>query len=235
MPLDVKVGLTKNRLREWVNHYGIDGVYVSFSGGKDSTVLLDIARKMYGNDIKAMFVDVPTQYPELKQFAMSFDNVDITRPKISFAEVCEKYGFPLISKEVAQCVYEVKNAMKHGKEKPLYRMRRFLGEIKDPKTGKKSVYNIEKWRFLLDANFYCSHKCCDTMKKAPAHKYIKETGRVQITAEMAEESRLRKQQWILNGCNGFNLKSPKSKPMSFWTEQDVLKYIKINNLPICSV
>lgn len=104
LPLNIKVSLTKARIREWVNEFGINGVYVSLSGGKDSTVLLDIARKMYGNDIKAMFVDVPTQYPELKQFAMSFDNVDITRPKISFAEVCEKYGFPLISKEVSECV-----------------------------------------------------------------------------------------------------------------------------------
>lgn len=38
-----------------------------------------------------------------------------------------------------------------------------------------------------------------------------------------------------NGCNGFDLKIPTSNPMSFWTEQDVLLYIKENNLPICSV
>lgn len=38
-----------------------------------------------------------------------------------------------------------------------------------------------------------------------------------------------------NGCNGFDMKSPISNPMSFWTEQDVLLYIKTRNLPICSV
>ena len=103
MPLDVKIRMTETRIREWINYFGVDGVYVSFSGGKDSTVLLDIARNMYPN-IKAVFVDVPTQYPELKQFAMTYDNVDILKPKISFAEVCDKYGFPLISKEVAECV-----------------------------------------------------------------------------------------------------------------------------------
>ena len=103
MPLDVKIGLTKTRIREWVNEYGSDGVYISFSGGKDSTVLLDIVRKMYP-EIPAVFVDVPTQYPELKTFAESFDNVVTLKPKISFAEVCEKYGFPLISKEVSECV-----------------------------------------------------------------------------------------------------------------------------------
>ena len=56
-----------------------------------------------------------------------------------------------------------------------------------------------------------------------------------MTAQMASESRLRTQQWIRNGCNGFELKSPISNPMSFWTEQDVLLYIKQNHLPICSV
>ena len=54
MPLDIKVAMTKTRIREWAKEYGTDGVYVSFSGGKDSTVLLHIARQMYPN-IKAVF------------------------------------------------------------------------------------------------------------------------------------------------------------------------------------
>ena len=103
LPLNLKVRLTQQRIREWVNHFGVDGVYVSFSGGKDSTVLMDIAREMQPN-IRAMFVDVPTQYPELREFVKTYDNVDIVRPKINFVDVCEKYGFPLISKEVSECV-----------------------------------------------------------------------------------------------------------------------------------
>jgi len=73
------------------------------------------------------------------------------------------------------------------------------------------------------------------MKKAPLHKYQKETGRFPITGQMAEESVLRTSSWIKNGCNGFHMKSPVSNPMSFWTEQDVLQYIVDNHLPICSV
>lgn len=107
LPLEVKIRKTEQRIHEWVDRFGIDGVYVSFSGGKDSTVLLDICRRLYPN-IKAMFVDVPTQYPELKQFALTYDNVDVVKPKISFAEVCEKYGFPMISKEVSGKIYESK-------------------------------------------------------------------------------------------------------------------------------
>ena len=103
LPLEIKIRLTQQRIREWINHFGESGVYVSFSGGKDSTVLLDIVRKQYPN-VKAMFVDIPTQYPELRDFVKTYGNVDIVYPKIGFVEVCEKYGFPLISKEVSECV-----------------------------------------------------------------------------------------------------------------------------------
>lgn len=52
---------------------------------------------------------------------------------------------------------------------------------------------------------------------------------------MASESVMRTQKWLQNGCNAFNVLRPHSNPMSFWTEQDVLLYIKENNLPIYSV
>ena len=105
LPLNIKVRMTAERIRNWVNEFGEDGVYLSFSGGKDSTVLGHIIREVCGyKNIPFVFVDVPTQYPELKEFAKTFDNLVILKPKISFAEVCEKYGFPIISKEVAECV-----------------------------------------------------------------------------------------------------------------------------------
>lgn len=113
MSLNGKIRMTKYRIREWVNTYGEDGVYVSFSGGKDSTVLGHIIREVCGyKNIPFVFVDVPTQYPELKQFAQTFDNLVILKPKISFAQVCEQYGFPMISKEVSECVYYAKKYLK---------------------------------------------------------------------------------------------------------------------------
>lgn len=99
----------------------------------------------------------------------------------------------------------------------------------------KSQFSQEKWAFFLDAPFEISNKCCDVMKKKPAHDYYKENGLKPIIATMASESRLRTQKWLQNGCNGFDLKIPTSTPMSFWTEQDVLLYIYLRNLQICSV
>ena len=98
-----------------------------------------------------------------------------------------------------------------------------------------SMYDRSKYLFMLNAPFEISNQCCKVMKKQPMHQYNKDTGRVPITAQMACESKLRTSQWLQNGCNGFDLKIPTSNPMSFWTEQDVLLYIKENNLSICSV
>ena len=99
----------------------------------------------------------------------------------------------------------------------------------------RSQFSLEKYKFFLDAPFEISNKCCDVMKKAPIHRYEKESGRVGITAQMASESRLRTQKWLQNGCNAFNAKHKISNPMSFWCEQDILLYIKSRNLSICSV
>lgn len=102
-------------------------------------------------------------------------------------------------------------------------------------SQERSRFSQERYKFFLDAPFEISNKCCTIMKKEPAHRYHRETGRNPILGTMAQESQLRAQKWLQNGCNGFNLKIPTSNPMSFWTEQDVLTYIKENNIPICPV
>lgn len=280
LPLSAKIRMTARRINEWVNEFGEDGVYLSFSGGKDSTVLGHIIREVCGyKNIPFVFVDVPTQYPELKEFTQTFDNLVILKPKISFAQVCEQYGFPMISKVVSNCVSGARKYVKYldsqksnnailtdrqfhmlamsdplGTERRInkkneqhknlqigvipsgseYRLRRLNGELKDSK-GNYSQFNQEKYKFFLDAPFEISDLCCDIMKKKPVHDYEKKTGRKPIIATMASESVIRTQKWLQDGCNAFNVTKPHSNPMSFWTEQDVLLYIKENNLPICSV
>ena len=114
LPLSEKIKMTARRITEWVDRFGEEGVYVSFSGGKDSTVLVDIVRNVCKyKDIPLVFVDVPTQYPELKKFAQTFQNLIVLKPKISFSEVCEKYGFPMISKEVSNCVSGARKYVKY--------------------------------------------------------------------------------------------------------------------------
>ena len=104
LPLSLKIRLTQERIRQWVNEFGVDGVYVSFSGGKDSTVLLTIARQMYP-EIKAVFVDTGLEYPEIRQFVKTWENVEWLKPKKTFRKVIEDYGYPFISKEVSERIY----------------------------------------------------------------------------------------------------------------------------------
>lgn len=111
-----------------------------------------------------------------------------------------------------------------------------LGEL-PTKTGNfpKSRYNCERYKFFIDAPFEISNRCCNVMKKEPAAKYTKQTGRVPIIGTLAEESWLRMQKWLQNGCNAFESKKPVSNPLSFWTNQDILNYIVKYNVKICSV
>ena len=238
LPLEAKILMTQRRIRDWVDYWNGD-VYVSFSGGKDSTVLKHIVDGMY-DDIPAVFVNTGLEYPEIQQFVREIkagkygcfnSDVEIVRPEMRFDEVIQKYGYPVVSKEVA---HRASQAMKKGTKTAEYAMKFFHGEYLTP-DGKKSPYNKEKWRFLLDAPFKISPKCCDVMKKNPVKKYGKETGRKAIIATMAAESRMRFSQWLIHGCNAYDSKVAASKPMSFWTEQDVLHYIKRFNVPYCPV
>ena len=87
----------------------------------------------------------------------------------------------------------------------------------------------------MDAPFPIGDQCCGIMKKKPANQYAKEHHSFPMLATMAEESALRKKVWIQNGCNMFGASHPKSTPMAFWTEQDVLRYIRMMDIPIASV
>lgn len=220
-PLDIKIAKTKQRIREWINYYGQDGVYISFSGGKDSSVLLDIVRSEYPN-IKAVYCNTGLEYPEIKEAVKSYSNVEIIRPAKNFREIITDYGYPIVSKEQSHFIFEARNS----KSEKL-RNRRING------TAKGGFKISEKWKFLLEAPFRISHKCCYFMKKSPFKKYQKETNRVPILGTRAEECRLRRTEFILNGgCNSFKGNNPKSQPLSFWTEQDILNYIKLYNIKL---
>lgn len=225
LPLEMKVLKTKQRIREWVQHYGTDGVYVSFSGGKDSTVLLHIVRELYP-DIEAVFVDTGLEYPEIRQFVKGFENVTWLRPKIRFDEVIKKYGYPVISKEISQAIYEAR------KKPDGVQNKKFTNEYYE----KTAFYDLSRWIPVRNlTHIPISHKCCNVMKKAPFMNYAKQSYKFPITGQMAEESFLRLKRWLQVGCNAFNAKRPISNPLSFWTNQDILQYIHDNNIEIASV
>lgn len=226
LPLEIKVMKSLQRIRDWGEYWGEDGVYVSFSGGKDSTVLLHLVRSIYPN-IKAVFVDTGLEYPEIKTFVKSFDNVEILRPKMNFRQVIEKYGYPIISKEVSQAL----EYAKLGSSWAIYKVqgKNNKGEYDDKKR------EFIKYSKLLNLNIKFSSKCCGIMKKHTAIEYEKSNELHPFIATITKESRLRNNGWLKNGCNAFKTDRPISTPLAFWTEQDVLHYFDQNDIEIASV
>ena len=134
LPLDRKIQITQTRIIEWYQHYN-GQVCVSFSGGKDSTVLLHIARQLYPS-IPAVFSNTGLEYPEIQRFVKSFDNVDIVTPSMNFGEVISTYGYPLIGKEVAEAIYYARRIRPSEGEIEIWRKRReLLGQRQSANKG----------------------------------------------------------------------------------------------------
>ena len=230
LPLRAKVLMSQIRIREWFHHFSGD-VYISFSGGKDSTVLAHLVREVFP-DVPIVFADTGLEYPEIRKFAKE-KGAEFVKPKMGFAEVISKYGYPIISKEISGQIACARAIRGNNPRFTGYHRADFLGERI---WNGKSAYNKEKWLTLCqESQFMVSDRCCYVMKKTPLHTYERKTGRFPYVGTLTEESQLRKQAWLKHGCNSFDGKKKTSQPMSFWREQDVLQYIKENSIEIASV
>lgn len=222
-PLDIKIAKTKNRIREFYEYF--DGeVYIAFSGGNDSLVMLHIIRSLYP-DVTAVFVDTGVEFPEVRKFVKSFDNVVILKPEKNFSQIINECGYPVISKDVSNSIRLARKNIADGKVTE--RVKQFDGSMKG------SRFNKEKWRFLLESDFKISEQCCDILKKKPFKKFEKETGLHGYIGILASEGGVRLSGYLKTGCNNYRFGN--SKPLGFWTHQDILNYIKINNLNMCSI
>ena len=225
LPLEAKVALAERRIREWIEIYGVYGTYLSYSGGKDSTVLLDICRKLYPT-MTAAFCDTGLEYPELREHVKRTPNVEWLKPKMSFREVLQRYGYPIISKEYADYIHR----LQRSPDNEALRNKILNGVCV---SGIQTKFMLpKKWRYLIDSGIKISADCCGVMKKSPLKSFERKHKIFPIIGTMASESKRREQNYLKDGCNAFNLKRPQSRPLSIWTEQDVLQYILIEKLPI---
>lgn len=224
--LEQKIDHTLGTIEAFVAKVGgLDKVYLSFSGGKDSTVLLHIARIVFPN-ILAVFCSTGNEYPEIIQFVNEIKrggvNLTITRPQLTPRQVWSKYGFPLVSKEVSNFIHDVKFNPKSA-----------TAALRLSRRPFKSI--PLKWRYIISEPYMVHDICCDKLKKEPFKKFSRQSGRWPITGEQASESALRRSQYISRGgCNIFG-NNPHSRPLSIWTESDIWEYINRLNVPIAEI
>ena len=149
LPLEAKITMSQQRIREWHEHW--DGqVYVSSSGGKDSSVLLHLVRSLYP-EVPAAFVDTGLEFPAIRNFVRSVENVIWLRPEKRFQEIVQEYGYPVVSKDIARSVY-------YARKGSNWALRRFQGQNPDGTPSQWYASRQRKWKKLLDAPFKISDK-----------------------------------------------------------------------------
>lgn len=227
MNLEAKIIQTKYLIQAAVLEFGIDKVYISYSGGKDSTVLSHIAKSMYP-DILHIFANTTNEYPETIQHIKwemeeNHTNIITVIPKDvhgeiwTFKKVVEQYGYPMFSKRIANAIRTYQHALSaHTKQNSIDYINR----------------NFKKYNKYKELPI--SDRCCDKLKKEPLKRKARELGmECAILGILASESYQREKDWLEYGCNVFyERRDNQCKPLSFWTDKDILEYIKIFHVKI---
>ena len=224
--LDKKIEYSLQKISTFYDFF--DGkVYVSFSGGKDSTVLLHLVRSLYP-EVPGVFVDTGLEYPEVRDFVKTKENIIWLKPKKTFLEIIQKYGYPVISKEQSYFIEKYRNAKSD-------RVRNSFLNGRGNK-GSSRFKIAKKWAYLVNAPFKISNKCCFYMKKQPIKKFEKKTGLKPYIGTMATESFNRQRLYLQYGCLNFSkVGNENCTPLGFWTEQDIWDYIKLKNIEYSNI
>lgn len=242
LPMEAKVRMTLKRIREWYEAWDGD-VYVSFSGGRDSTVLLDLVWSLYPN-VPAVFSNTGLELREIKNFVQSVSDNGLTSivngkrifkkgevvrvvPKKNFKRVIEEDGYALVSKKAAKMIGVLQSG-RTERNKNMYRL--YDEGINSKGEEAKSWRLASKWRKVVNqSDVKVSDKCCDHLKKEPLDSFAKKTGFKRFDGMMVDEGGARDRKTV---CNAFDAKKPSSSPMLFWTTENVKEYITARRLRI---
>ncbi len=229
LPLKTKILLTRSLIKEAIETFGCEYIYISFSGGKDSTVLSHIVRQIYP-EMLHLFADTSCEYPETISFIQEMQasgvNIEVIIPTDrqgvlwTFDRVVSEQGYPLFSKTVANGIRTYRHAKTEiTKQNSIdYMSRRFPS-------------------YLPYLNLNISDLCCEKLKKGPLKRAAHKAGmKCSMIGTLAEESQTRERDWLCNGSNIFFVKKDNQcRPLSFWTEADIWAYIQQFNVPIATL
>jgi 3'-phosphoadenosine 5'-phosphosulfate sulfotransferase (PAPS reductase)/FAD synthetase len=189
-------------------------------------------------ELTLVFCNTGLEYPEIVAFVPRFADwlrgtygfpvtLEILRPESTFRQIVTEYGYPVVSKEFSRAVYYARGGS-------VWALQKLDGNFKDG-TPADRYQRYVKYKYMMNAPFPVSDQCCEEMKKKPFKSFESQSGLHPITGMTAEESFMRQSVWMKNGCNAYDGKRAMSSPLSFWKEQDILKYLKINGIPYAPV
>jgi len=188
LPLHILKQMTLRRVAAWRDYWqgqNMD-VYVSL-GGKDSHALLHLVRTMFP-DVPGVFVDTGLEYPEVRELNLRTPNVIVLKPKMNFKQVIDKYGWPVISKKMAQYIHEIQTPTEKNKNVVRLRTTGFRANGTHSPMSKIS----DKWLYLKDAPFKISNACCHVMKVNPLRSFAAKSRLVPIIGTTSDESKARR-------------------------------------------
>lgn len=200
MTFEQKINLSKNIIEKAVLDY--PKIFFSFSGGKDSTVLLDLVYAIK-SDIKIIGIDTGYEFIETIEFT---------------DKLMKKYGTEI--EYLRPTEEQHRNIIKYYDKKFLA----FSG-IEDYKDYSQLPFypRVEPTEKMKDGQWFC---CAH---KEPALRNFLERDKYDawLTGLRADETENRKLIGIYQkGKNEIQ----KINPIIFWTKEDVWEYIKLNNL-----
>lgn len=219
LSLDEKIDFAINRIRNFYNSTAFHTTpAISFSGGLDSSVMLHLVRSEFKH-FPAVFFDTGVEYTELRKFVKNTPNLVIKKPEKNFIQICNEHGIPAVSKNVAKYIATCQHAKARGTH---CESEKYF----DPEL--KSFYNASKYKYLIDCGIKISHYCCDVLKKQPAKKCHMPF----FVGTKMVDSKIRRGVILRNGGCFFEEKKTLS-PLAYFTEQDVLEYIILYDVPYC--
>jgi len=220
MSLDEKIELSKVRIRQFYEYMG-GRVYISDSGGKDSLVLRELVREIYPDVVVVHSIALTD--PDTIKYLGGVPNMKFISPKDNLRDIIDRYGYPVVSKEVSKNISRYRVAREKGKVDVMNQ--RMYGIKKD---GSKGVVGVipKKWRYLVDAPFKISDRCCDLLKKKPFEQFERKTGLRPFLGILSTESTMRSIKFMENGCTILKKGKERSMPISFWYEDDVWAFIR---------
>jgi len=207
-PLEYKIMLAKRRIQRAISDYGEDNCYLSFSGGKDSTVVSHIVSSL-GYKLEHVFSNTRLEYPECIDFSNKWckkQGVKLTMvlPKKLPQEIWKEYGYPMFSKEIATILERIRV---HNRVSP------------------KKLKKVKS--FLKYKDVKISAQCCYYLKKKPMKDWQKTSDKkVAIMGVRANESQMRRVVWIRKGCIYETKDQVVVQPIIFFTDKDIWDYAK---------